>query len=108
MTAYAISANARPSDIVSVPLSAVYIKDNITGVWQIAADGKLKLVPVTIVQYRENAALVKGGISLGNIIVAAGVHKLHEGDMVKPVFDSAITGDGKVANVSINATAQNK
>ena len=73
-----------------------------TGVWQIAADGKVALKPVVVVQYRENAALIKGGVRIGDVIVAAGAHKLREGEVVKPIIDPQVTGDGKVAHAPID------
>ena len=53
-----------------------------------------------MVQYRETSAVIKaasGSVKPGDIIVAAGVHKLREGEVVKPIFDPLVTGDGKVA-----------
>jgi len=93
---------------VAVPLSALYIRNSgagtETGVWQIGADGRVSLKPVTVIQYRENAALIRGGVKAGDVIVAAGVHKLREGEVVKPITDPQVTGDGKVAFAPAAAT----
>ena len=100
MSAYAVFVGANQTDTLAVPLSALYVRDKTTGVWQIAADGKVALKPVTVIQYRETSAIVKtvsGGLKPGDIIVAAGVHKLREGEIVKAVIDPVVTGDGKVA-----------
>jgi membrane fusion protein, multidrug efflux system len=100
MTAYAIFGNANDAGTLTVPLSSLYVKGNVTGVWHIATDGKVSLRPVTVVQYRETTAFVKangGSIKAGDIIVAAGVHRLRDGEVVKPISDAAVTGDGKVA-----------
>jgi RND family efflux transporter MFP subunit len=101
MSAFAVFVGANMADAVAVPLSALYIKNSsggmVTGVWQIGADGKVSLKAVTVIQYRENAALIKGGVKAGDVIVAAGVHKLREGEVVKPIVDPQVTGDGKVA-----------
>ena len=101
MSAYAVFVGANEEGAIAVPLSALYVKNSatgtVTGVWQIAADGKVSLKPVTVIQYRENAALIKGGVKIGDLIVAAGVHKLREGEIVKPITDPQVTGDGKVA-----------
>ena len=100
MSAYAVFVGANQADTLAVPLSALYVRDKTTGVWQIAADGKVALKPVTVVQYRETSAIVKtvnGSLKPGDIIVAAGVHKLREGEIVKAVIDPVVTGDGKVA-----------
>lgn len=97
MSAYAVFLGANESGVMSVPLSAILVKGDAAGVWKIADDGKVSLKPVTVVQYKENAALIKGGVSVGETIVAAGVHKLREGDVVRPVLDPLVTGAGKVA-----------
>ena len=102
MTAYAVFGNANEASTLTVPLSALYVKAGVTGVWLIAADGKVALKPVTVLQYRETNAFIKpetGGVKAGDTIVAAGVHKLREGEVVKPISDALITGDGKVALV---------
>ncbi len=101
MSAYAVFIGASDAGTMAVPLSALYVKSGaagtVTGVWQIAADGKVSLKPVTVVQYKEHAALVKSSLKIGDIIVAAGVHKLREGEVVRPITDPQVTGDGKVA-----------
>jgi membrane fusion protein, multidrug efflux system len=107
MTAYAVFGNSNDADTLAVPLSALYVKvnstGNTTGVWQIAADGKVALKSVTVLQYRETSAFIKpdaanaaNTIKAGDLIVAAGVHKLREGEIVKPITDTVVTGDGKV------------
>ena len=108
MSAYAVFAGANEANTLAVPLSALYIRDKTTGVWQIAADGKVALKEVTVVQYRETAAIIKpanGSVKAGDIIVAAGVHKLREGEVVKPIVDAIVTGDGKVARAPTSSTA---
>jgi membrane fusion protein, multidrug efflux system len=100
MSAYAVFGGAYESDALAVPLSALYVRDKTTGVWQIATDGKVALRPVSVVQYRETSAIIKaanGSVKAGDTIVAAGVHKLREGEIVKPIVDPTVTGDGKVA-----------
>ena len=100
MSAYAVFVGANETDTLAVPLSSLYVRDKTTGVWQIGADGKVSLKAVTVVQYRETSAVIKaasGSVKPGDIIVAAGVHKLREGEVVKPIVDPAVTGDGKVA-----------
>lgn len=104
MTAFAVFGNSNDADTLAVPLSALYVKGATTGVWHIAADGKVTLKPVTVLQYRETSAFIKpdaanagNTIKAGDTIVAAGVHKLRDGEIVKPITDAVVTGDGKVA-----------
>ena len=100
MSAYAVFVVANEANTLAVPLSALYVRDKTTGVWKIAADGKVALKEVTVVQFRETSAIIKAAadsLKPGDIIVAAGVHKLREGEVVKPIVDAVVTGDGKVA-----------
>lgn len=99
MSAYVVFVGAVDPDTLAVPLSSLYVRDQTTGVWQIATDGKVTLKAVTVIQYRETYALVKaasGAVKAGDTIVAAGVHKLREGEVVKPIIDAVVKGDGKV------------
>ncbi len=108
MTAYSVFGSANESNTLAVPLSSLYVKGGVTGVWLIAADGKVSLKPVTVLQYRETTAFIKpeaGSVKPGDTIVAAGVHKLREGEVVKPVSDPLVTGDGKVAIIPVDAAA---
>jgi RND family efflux transporter MFP subunit len=97
MTANVAFVGATAGDEIAVPLSSLTQQGDKTGVWLVGADNKLSLKPVSVVKYRENAAIVKGPLKTGDVIVAAGVHKLREGQVVKPTTDPFVTGDGKVA-----------
>lgn len=106
MTARVYLASPNASDLVSVPLSAVYHKGDQTGVWVVTQDNKVKLRPVTVKQLRETTALLAGGVQPGETIVATGVHKLIDGQVIKPVVDKFITGDGKVAVAPASAVTR--
>ncbi len=104
MSAFAAFVGSDADGTFAVPLSSLYVKGNVTGVWQIAADGKVALKPVTVLQYRETNALIRAlgsgtgaSIKPGDMIVAAGVHKLREGEIIKPIIDPQVKGDAKVA-----------
>jgi membrane fusion protein, multidrug efflux system len=101
MTAYAVFGNTNDDGTLTVPLSSLYVKGDTTGVWLIASDGKVSLRPVTVVQYRETSAFIRpkaGSVKAGDLIVAAGVHRLRDGEIIKPIIDPVVTGDGKVAH----------
>lgn len=99
MTANVAFVSASTPNQVAVPLSALYQQGDKTSVWLIGAGNKLTQTPVSVVKYRENAALIRGPLKSGDVIVAAGVHKLREDQEVRPVDDPLVTGDGKVAVV---------
>jgi multidrug efflux system membrane fusion protein len=111
MSAFAVFAGANEAGTLAVPLSSLYVRDKTTGVWQIGTDGKVSLKDVAVIQYRETSAIIKavnGSVKPGDTIVAAGVHKLREGEVVKPIIDPVVTGDGKVvyAPVPLPVTAE--
>ena len=98
MSAFAAFVGNDAPGTFAVPLSALYAKGSDIGVWQIDTDGKVKLKLVTVIQYRETNALVTSEqIKPGDTIVAAGVQKLRDGEVVKPLIDPQVKGDGKVA-----------
>lgn len=100
MSAFAAYVGTQAAGTLSVPLSSIYVQSNNAGVWKIASDGKVSLKPVNVVQYRETSALITStAVAPGDVIVAAGVHKLREGEVVRPIVDAQVKGDGKVAFV---------
>ena len=56
---------------------------------------------MAIPSHRENAAVITGSLKAGELIVAAGVHKLQDGQVVKPMTDPLITGANEVAVVPL-------
>ena len=109
MSAFAVFIGGNEAESIAVPLSALYVKKSsagmVTGVWQIDAGGRVSLMAVDVIQYKEDAAIVKGGLKIGDLIVAAGVHKLREGEVVKPIIDPRVTGDRKVAHAPANVAS---
>jgi membrane fusion protein, multidrug efflux system len=98
MSGFAAFEGASTQGAIAVPLSSLYVKGTVTGVWQISTDNKVSLKPITVLQYRETTALIRAAtLKVGDSIVAAGVHKLLEGEVVKPIIDKEVKGDGKVA-----------
>ena len=112
MTAYAAFGGIDPPGSFAVPLSSLTVRGNTTGVWHIAADGRVAFKPVHVVQYRETRALVRADASHpvkpGDRIVAAGVHKLREGEIVKPIVDPQIKVESKVSPAAEVPTAPAK
>jgi NADH:ubiquinone oxidoreductase subunit 2 (subunit N) len=63
-------------------LGALAQRDAAPAVWVVGAGNALELRPVQVRQYREDAVLLDGGLAPGEMIVAAGVHKLRAGQVV--------------------------
>lgn len=102
MTANVAFVGATAAAQITVPLSALYQQGDRTLVWVVAADNTVKPRPVTVVRFRETSALITGPLKPGELIVAAGVHKLQDGQKVKPVTDPLITGANEVAIVPLS------
>ncbi len=66
-----------------VPLSAIFQQGDKAAVWIVAADRSVSLRPVTVSAYRDDGALISGGIAAGERIVSAGVHKLTAGEKIR-------------------------
>jgi multidrug efflux system membrane fusion protein len=68
-----------------LPLTSIYQQDGKPAVWRFdPATRAVRLAPVVIGQYREDGVVVTSGVAQGEWIVAAGVHKLTPGQVVRP------------------------
>ncbi len=65
----------------ALPLSAIYQTGEKPCVW-IVKDGKVTLREVSVDSFGANEVLVRG-VENGDVVVTAGVHKLHEGEEVR-------------------------
>jgi multidrug efflux pump subunit AcrA (membrane-fusion protein) len=71
--------------VAVLPLTSVYQRDGKPAVWRFdPATNQVKLTPIEIGQYREDGIVVTSGVADGDWIVRAGVHKLIEGQVVRP------------------------
>lgn len=81
------SADAGSAQVI--PLAALYEHEGKPAVWVL--DTKTRQVhikPVTVGAYREQGVVLKDGLDSQDWIVAAGVHKLREGQSINPVDHS--------------------
>ena len=67
---------------IVLPLSALYQTENKTQVWVVDSDSKVQLKDVKVTNIGKNDVTVSG-LSKGDVVVIAGVHKLYEGESVK-------------------------
>ena len=85
-----------------LPLTAIYHHDGKPAVWRYDAQTRqVELTPVAIGQYREDGVLVTAGVRNGDWVVAAGVHKLIPGQVVRP-YDA---GPGQPPSSARSGTA---
>jgi len=86
MTASLILARPDPDLLAEVPLGAIFQQGAQPAVWVVdKASGAVALRPVAISRWRDETALIAGGVQDGEIVATAGVHKLEAGQKVKPV-----------------------
>ncbi len=86
MTAQVHFAGASHADRLSIPLTALHVRDEAPAVWVVdAATGRVALKPVTVAAYREKTVDIAEGLQDTDWLVVVGVHKLHEGQTVRPI-----------------------
>lgn len=67
---------------VFVPLAALYQLDNTPNVW-VVQNNAVALRPVQIGAFADGRMEVRSGLQNGDVVVTAGVHKLHAGQQVR-------------------------
>ena len=77
------AGNSLPT--TSLPPGALFQSGQQPAVWVVDAQHLIHAVPVEVVQYRSNAVLVRGALTLGSQVIAAGAHKLLAGQKIQPV-----------------------
>jgi len=86
MTASLTLSRPDPVPLAEVPLSAIFQQGTQPAVWVVdKATGTVALHPVTISRWRDETALIESGVTDGEIVATAGVHKLEPGQKVKPL-----------------------
>lgn len=90
MTANVVVPTQAPANVALLPLTAIYRDNDSPAVWVYDPQSQqVSLRPVSVAQYREDGVLISGGVRSGEWIVAAGVHKLADGQKVRP-YDGGI------------------
>jgi membrane fusion protein, multidrug efflux system len=77
-----------------VPLTAIFQQGDQAAVWIVAADRSISLRKVEVEAYRDNGAVIASGLTAGERIVSAGVHKLSAGEKIRII-------EGEFANGSV-------
>jgi RND family efflux transporter MFP subunit len=76
-----------------IPLSAIYQQGKQTAVWIVAADHSVSLRTVKIVTFRDDGAVIASGLTAGERIVSAGVHRLSSGEKIHSIQDVIENGN---------------
>lgn len=70
---------------VLAPIESVFEQDGKAWVWKLDAQQRAYKTPVIIGRISDDSLLVKSGLDVGDVIVAAGVSYLQEGMRIKPL-----------------------
>jgi RND family efflux transporter MFP subunit len=85
MTANVLLRGEGKEGAALLPLTALHQRDGSPAVWIYdPATQKVALRSVEIGPYREDGVVIKSGLRGGELVVTAGVHKLTEGQTVRP------------------------
>lgn len=69
---------------VVLPLTALYQQGTNTALWIVDPKTQtVKLMPVVVGVFREDAVTIVSGVNAGDVVVTAGVHKLTQGQKVR-------------------------
>lgn len=83
MTARVRFPTDKKSDGLLIPLSAIFQQGKQAAVWIVAADRTISLRPVQVAAYRDDGAVIAGGLAAGERIVSNGVHRLAAGEKIR-------------------------
>ena len=85
MTARVSIGHDRKNKGYHVPLTAIFQQGEKSAVWIVAQDRSVALRQVTVSNYQDNGALITNGLTAGERIISAGVHKIVAGEKIKPI-----------------------
>jgi len=85
MTANVTLERLEQQPVARLPLAAVLNRGDGPSVFVVDKSGELKLRPVTVTAFTQNAALVTAGVAAGERVVTLGVQKLEPGLKVRTV-----------------------
>ncbi len=102
MTANVVVPTQSSPSTALLPLTALYRDNDRPAVWVYDPQTQqVALRPIAVEQYREDGVLVRSGVRNGEWIVAAGVHKLTDGQKVRPYDgDATARNDPSSTNVA--------
>jgi len=91
MTAAVTFAGSPDGQIaIVVPLAALLQDGERTAVWVIGENGQVSRRPVTVMRYADAGAVLSGGLTAGETIVAAGAFLLVDGEQVRVATGPAV------------------
>jgi multidrug efflux system membrane fusion protein len=87
MTATLTFERPEAAPVAEVPLAAIFQNGKQPAVWVVdRQSGTVALRPVAVAHWRSDSAAIASGVTEGEMIATAGVHKLEPGQKVKPLL----------------------
>lgn len=84
MTATVLLAKGDNVPVATLPLAALFQQGDKPAVWVVdAAKGSVRLKPVTVAAYHQDSVLLADGVTEGELVVTAGVHRIDPGIKVR-------------------------
>ncbi|GAA5178943.1 multidrug efflux RND transporter periplasmic adaptor subunit MexJ [Niveibacterium umoris] len=81
---------------VILPHGALVQQGGASSVWVVGSDNVARARPVAVGAWREDGALIEGGLANGDRVIVVGAHRITAGDKVKPVPEATpVALDGK-------------
>jgi multidrug efflux system membrane fusion protein len=89
MTANVLLGTSGTEPVIRLPLTALFQQGDKPAVWLVdAGTGQVTLTPVEVARYTQDAVEIAGGLKTGDVVVRAGVHKLHAGQQVRVLAEA--------------------
>jgi len=89
MTANVFLGSGATEPVVRLPLTALFQQGDKGAVWVVdPKTGVANLTPVQVARYTQDAVEIAAGVKPGDLVVRAGVHKLHAGQKVRVLAES--------------------
>lgn len=85
---------------IGVPVTAIFQKDDRPAVWVVGEDDTVHLRAIRIAHMGDEFVTIAEGVRAGERLAAAGVHRLHEGQRVRPVTEGAVAPVASPGNAS--------
>ncbi|QGM47841.1 efflux RND transporter periplasmic adaptor subunit [Methylocystis heyeri] len=88
MSATLVIAGRSETPAIGVPLSALFNQGEGAGLWRVDAEGGLSLIPVSVLRYEADRAIVSGPLEEGDKYVVLGVQKLDPAQRVRVIVQN--------------------
>ena len=89
MTANVSLGSGEGEPVVRLPLTALFQQGDKAAVWIVdPKTGVATLTPVQVARYTQDAVEIAAGLQPGDLVVRAGVHKLHAGQKVRVLAET--------------------